>query len=83
MMQYGKSLISKMMNELIVYGFTGYTVNGDGNIRGHSYSEMWIDEALNIGTIGQVAEPRLNFITKSMRAHFVTTQDHPYVQNTL
>lgn len=36
----------------------------------------WIDEAPNVGAIWQTPEPRLNFITESMRMRFDSKQDN-------
>lgn len=59
--------MARIMSELATYGFTCHAVTGDGNICGHSFTSVWIDEAPNVGNIGQTPGPQLSFLARCIR----------------
>ena len=61
-----KTAIQWLMRNLTADGFAGLSAGAKG-IRGHSITEMWIDEAPSVGTIGLAPKPQPTFLARCIR----------------
>lgn len=92
-MSYGKSVSQSMAEHLrlvdaawqqaILFGTGIVSCGANGKIVGHDYTEIWIDEAPSVGTIGQVPQPRLSFVSKCIRQCFSIESDLTIKTNSL
>ncbi|MBV2128175.1 hypothetical protein [Arsukibacterium indicum] len=84
----------KMVDQMIKFGHGLASCDDSGKIVGHNYTEVFIDEAPDIGsgiagillpndTVSyfSYAAPRLSFLAKCLRQCFTLQQENTYVQN--
>ena len=78
-MQYGESVpstIDRMADELVAYGFICHRVTDDGKIRGHSITEMWIDEAPDVGAV-EFTKPTRYWIDEALNIGTIGQMPEP------